>query len=81
MKTTIDFAGRVVIPKGMRDRLGLMGGQRIEIVEREGHVEIAPAATPMSLEKRRGAPVAVPEEDLPPLTDEVVRATVEGTRR
>ena len=63
MGSTVDAAGRIVIPKGMRDRLGLDGGQRIEIVEREGHLEIAPATTPMLLEKRRGVPVAVPEED------------------
>lgn len=81
MKTTIDSAGRVVIPKVIRERLGLDGGQRVEIIEREGHLEIAPAATPMSLEKRGGVPVAVPQEGLPPLTENVVRATLERTRR
>lgn len=81
MKTTIDSAGRVVIPKTLRDRLGLAGGQRIEILEREGHIEISLAPTSMSLEERRGGPVAVPSEELPPLTDDLVRATLERTRR
>jgi len=81
MKTTIDSAGRVVIPKRLRDRLGLAGTQRIEIVERDGRLEITPAATPMSLETRHGGPVAVPDEELPPLTDDVVRATQDRTRR
>jgi hypothetical protein len=38
-------------------------------------------ATPMCLVRRRGGRVAVPEEKLPPLTDDVVRATLERTRR
>jgi hypothetical protein len=35
----------------------------------------------MSLVKRGKGVVAVPDGDLPPLTDEVVRATIERTRR
>jgi hypothetical protein len=35
----------------------------------------------MSLSRRSGGRVAVPEEELPPLTDEIVRATIERTRR
>jgi AbrB family looped-hinge helix DNA binding protein len=70
-----------VIPKALRDRLGLGGGRAVEIRERDGRVEIEPAATPMSLVKRAGGRVAVPHEGLPPLTDDVVRATIERTRR
>ena len=36
---------------------------------------------PMSLARRRGGPVAVPDEELPTLTDEIVRATTERVRR
>jgi AbrB family looped-hinge helix DNA binding protein len=81
MRTTIDAAGRVVVPKNLRDRLGLSGGRALEIREREGRIEIEPVATPMTLEHRTGGPVAVPDEALPPLTDDIVRATVERTRR
>lgn len=81
MKTTIDAAGRVVVPKALRDRLGLAGGRALEIREREGRIEIEAVATPMSLEPRDGGPVAVPGEELPPLTDDIVRATLERTRR
>lgn len=81
MHTTIDGAGRVVIPKDLRERLGLSGGRVLEIRERDGRIEIEPAATPMALEVRAGGPVAVPAEELPPLTDEIVRATLERTRR
>ncbi|MCY4635630.1 MAG: AbrB/MazE/SpoVT family DNA-binding domain-containing protein [Acidobacteria bacterium] len=81
MQTTIDTAGRVVIPKSMRDSLGLAGGRTIEIRERQGVIEIEPAATPMRLEERNGHLVAVPERELPPLTDDLVRATLEKVRR
>ena len=59
MQTTIDAAGRVVIPKSIRESLGLTGGQKIEIRERDGAIEIEPAATAMRLEKRGGHLVAV----------------------
>lgn len=81
MKTTIDRAGRLVIPKALRQRLGLEGGEELEVRERDGRIEIEPAATAMRLVDRDGASVAVPDEDLPPLTDELVRATLERTRR
>ena len=81
MQTTIDAAGRVVIPKSIRDSLGLTGGQKIEIRERDGAVEIEPAATPMRLERRGDHLVAVPDRVLPPLTDDLVRATLEKVRR
>jgi AbrB family looped-hinge helix DNA binding protein len=81
MKSAIDSAGRVVIPKPLRVRLGLEQGRVVDIRERDGRIEIEPAPVPMSLARRAGGPVAVPAEDLPSLTDEVVRETIERTRR
>ena len=81
MKTTMDSAGRVVIPKPLRERLGLKGGEVLELREREGRIEIEPAATSMSLAKTKGELAAVPNRRLPPLTDEIVRATLERSRR
>lgn len=83
MRTTIDSAGRVVIPKALRDRLGLGGGDNLLIIERGGHIEISPAPTPMSLthDEDAGVFAAVAEADLPPLTDDDVRAVVEQSRR
>ena len=81
MRSTIDSVGRVVIPKSLRDRLGLGRRRGIEISERDGKIEIEPLSTPMSHVGRRGRPVAVPQGRLPALTDEVVRAAIERTRR
>jgi AbrB family looped-hinge helix DNA binding protein len=81
MRSAVDSAGRIVIPKPLRDRLGLGRGSVVEICERDGRIEIEPAPSAMSLVRRAGARVAVPDETLPPLSDEVVRATLERTRR
>jgi AbrB family looped-hinge helix DNA binding protein len=81
MRSTIDSAGRLVIPKFFRERLGLTGGQAVEIRERDGKIEIEPAPTAMRLVDRKDGPVAVPDDELPPLTDDIVRATLERTRR
>jgi AbrB family looped-hinge helix DNA binding protein len=75
----VEAAGRVVVPKALRERLGLAGGRALEIREREGRLEIEPA--PMALVRRRGARVAVPARRLPTLTDDIVRDTLEKTRR
>lgn len=81
MPIAIDGAGRLVIPKELRDRLGLRSGRRLIIRERDGRIEIEPEPTPMTLSRRAGGSVAVPEERLPPLTDDIVRDTLEQTRR
>jgi hypothetical protein len=65
----------------MRVKLGLEAGGVVTVRERDGLLELEPAGTAMTLTERRGGPVAVPDEPLPPLTDDMVRATLEGTRR
>ena len=81
MRTTIDKAGRIVIPKPMRDELGLAGGQEVEITARDGHLEVDVAPVRMRLADRDGAPAAIPYEPLPPLTTDQVREVLERTRR
>ena len=69
------------MPKAMRDALGLKPGQPLEIRAGDGRLEIEIAATRMQLKKRGKGIVAIPEEDLPPLTVEQVRETLERVRR
>ena len=81
MKATIDAAGRIVVPKPLRQALGLRPGQSLDIRAGDGRLEIEIAPTPMKLEKRGKGVVAVPEIKLPPLTAEQVRETLERVRR
>jgi AbrB family looped-hinge helix DNA binding protein len=81
MKTTIDAAGRLVVPKAIRHALGLKPGQALEIRAGDGRLEIEIAPTQMRLKKRGKGVVAVPQEDLPPLSAEQVRETLERVRR
>jgi AbrB family looped-hinge helix DNA binding protein len=81
MKTTIDAAGRIVVPKAVRDALGLVAGQSLEIRAADGRIEIDIAPTPMQLKRRGRGAVAVPERPLPVLTADEVRQAIERIRR
>ena len=81
MRTTIDRAGRLVIPKQLRVALGLIDGQELEITARDGRLEIEPAPIAIHLARRGRHTVAVPDVDLPPLTAQMVRETLEQIRR
>ncbi len=80
MHTTMDAAGRLVVPKALRDALGLFGGEDLEVRARDGRLEIEPVPKPMHLERHGNGLVAVPEVELPVLTGEQVRETLEQTR-
>jgi AbrB family looped-hinge helix DNA binding protein len=81
MKSTIDAAGRVVIPKALRTAAGLVPGAAIEIELRDGTIAIEPASVPMRLVTRaRGATIEA-EADMPTLTSEDVRSALEHVRR
>jgi len=81
MKAVIDRAGRIVVPKPLRQVLGLKPGLALEIRAGDGRLEIEIASTPMRLKKRGKGLVAVPDAKLPPLTAEQVRETMERIRR
>jgi bifunctional DNA-binding transcriptional regulator/antitoxin component of YhaV-PrlF toxin-antitoxin module len=65
----------------MRQALGLKPGQKLEIRDRDGRLEIEIPATLMRLEKRGRGIVAVPRGKLPTLTAHEVRETLERARR
>jgi AbrB family looped-hinge helix DNA binding protein len=81
MITTIDTAGRLVIPKALRDAVGLVAGEPVEIHAVAGRLEIEVPATPMRLERQGDSLVAVTDVPMPTLTAETVRATLDSIRR
>lgn len=81
MRTTIDAAGRLVVPKALRAAMRLQPGQMIEIVYRDGRLEIDVAPVSVRIDDADGFPVARPEGELPTLTTETVSETTDETRR
>ncbi|MGV1007694.1 MAG: AbrB/MazE/SpoVT family DNA-binding domain-containing protein [Dermatophilaceae bacterium] len=81
MQTTIDSAGRIVVPKALRDAMRLRPGQTVDIVFADGRLQIDVAATSIRLEETESLPVAVPDAPVSPLDATVVRDTLESTRR
>ncbi len=80
METTIDAAGRVVIPKAIRDRLGLKSGTPLRIEAIDGRVEIEAVCTEPHLEWRNGLLVAVANHATPPLSPTDVEEALTGLR-
>jgi AbrB family looped-hinge helix DNA binding protein len=70
-----------VVPKALRDALGVGPGQEVEVQVKDGRLVIEVPATAMRLTWRGKALAAVPLTKLPPLTSDQVRETLERIRR
>lgn len=81
MRTVIDSAGRVVVPKAAREELGLTPGTELELRVVDQRLEIGVPATLMRLVDDKHGPVAVADQEMPVLTAELVRETLERVRR
>jgi AbrB family looped-hinge helix DNA binding protein len=81
MITTIDGAGRIVVPKRLRQELGFKPGQELELSIVDGRLEIEHPVTPMRLQRRGRRLIAVADRPMPTLTTELTRDTVERVRR
>jgi AbrB family looped-hinge helix DNA binding protein len=81
MRTTIDSGGRVVIPKSIRDEAGLDAGVEVEVAFRDGRVEIAPAPVAMRVTERADGLAIESDREMPALTTDDVRSTLERVRR
>lgn len=77
----IDAAGRVVIPKEIRQEAGIEPGMPLQISCREGRIEIEPRRRPIRIEKRGRLQVAVSVEEGEPLSRSVVREAQRRARK
>jgi len=81
MKTTIDHAGRLVVPKKIREEAGIQPGSELTIRVADGRIEIEPAPLEVRLVKRGSLTVAVPRKRTTPLTADAVDRTLDQLRR
>ncbi len=69
---TVDTKGRIVLPKELRERLGITPGTEVEIIEEGGRVVVEPEDEPEQLLSRMDTLVersAANREETSPLTD------------
>jgi AbrB family looped-hinge helix DNA binding protein len=80
MKTTMDAAGRLVLPKPIRDGADLRPGEPLEVTLRDGLIEIEPAPREVRIRQCQGFLVAEPVGPAETLREKAVRKTRGLTR-
>jgi AbrB family looped-hinge helix DNA binding protein len=81
MRVGIDAVGRLVLPKPLRDELGITDATELDVAVRDGVIELTVADVPARVEARDGEPVIVTDAPVPPLSVDDVRAAVDRVRR
>jgi len=78
----MDSAGRLVIPKKIREEAGLRPGAVLDISCRDGQIEIQPASMRLRFLRRGRFVVALPKKHpREPFTAETVEATLSAVRQ
>jgi AbrB family looped-hinge helix DNA binding protein len=78
VEAIIDSVGRVVVPKALRDQLGLTPGSVVDITRYGDGLHIAPGGRTARLERHRGVLVAVSDDQV---SDGDVFALLDDLRR
>ncbi len=80
MRSTIDHAGRIVVPKAIREAANLRPGTEVQFRVQGGHVEIEPVPLTVILQRRSSLVVAVPNENQPVMRAAEVTRTIAELR-
>jgi AbrB family looped-hinge helix DNA binding protein len=78
MEAVIDQAGRIVLPKAIRDALGLLPGTKVDISPYGAGVQLVPAGRTARLIQEDGVLVSAGET---PVDDEMLFALIDAGRR
>lgn len=78
MKTTIDSAGRIVIPKPLRDAVGLEPGTEVDVSVYGAGIQLIPGGRTAKIIEEDGKPVITGETAI---TDADVFALIDAGRR
>ncbi len=80
MRVAIDGVGRLVIPKTLREELGVHGPTDLELTAADGRLELTVADVPARVEERGGFPVIVTDRPMEPMSVAQARTAVERVR-
>ena len=78
METTIDAAGRIVVPKPLRDALGLLPGTKLDVSVYGAGIQLVPAGRTARLVEEDGVLVATGEASI---DDDDVFSLLDSMRR
>jgi AbrB family looped-hinge helix DNA binding protein len=78
MEAVVDQAGRVVLPKPIRDALGLLPGTKVDITPYGAGAQIVPAGRTARLVDEQGVLVAAGDT---PVDDDLVFALIDAGRK
>lgn len=81
MRVAIDGVGRLVIPKALREELGVHGPTDLELTAADGRLELTVADVAAHVEEQDGFPVIVTQEPMARLTVAETRAAIDRVRR
>ncbi len=78
MKATVDSVGRIVVPKPLRDALGLVPGSAVDITRYGAGLQLVPTGRTARLVDEAGALVATGDT---PIDDDIVFGLIDAGRR
>ncbi len=78
MKAVIDSVGRIVVPKPLRDALGLIPGSSVEVSRYGAGLQIIPSGRTARLVEENGVLVATGDTTI---DDEIVFGLIDAGRR
>lgn len=78
MKASLDSAGRIVVPKPLREALGLTAGSTVDISRYGAGLQLVPAGRTARLVTEAGVTVATGETTI---DDEIVFGLIDSARR
>lgn len=81
MRVSIDGVGRLVVPKALRDELGVHGPTDLEMTAIDGRLELTVADVPARVEDRDGFPVIATDEPVATMSIAEAAAAIERARR
>lgn len=78
MEAKVDSVGRVVLPKALRDALGLHAGSAVDISQYGAGLHLIPSGRTARIVKESGVPVATGDTQI---DDDVMFGLIDASRR